>query len=128
MRVPPFAWDSALEATATAYARQLARSGAFRHSDRRARRGVGENLWTGTRGAFSPERMIGNWASERRWFRAGIFPNVSSTGRWSDVAHYTQVIWPTTTRVGCGLASGRGRDVLVCHYSPAGNIDGRRVP
>ena len=26
------------------------------------------------------------------------------------------------------VATGRGNDVLVCRYSPAGNIDGRRVP
>ena len=128
MRVRPLVWDPALAAAAAGYARQLAVTGAFRHSDRRARAGVGENLWMGTRGAYSPERMIGNWASEKRWFRPGIFPRVSSTGRWSDIAHYTQIIWPGTTRIGCGIAGGRGRDVLVCRYAPAGNIDGRRVP
>jgi hypothetical protein len=127
-RAAPLAWDPALAAGATAYARQLAATGAFQHSDRRARRGIGENLWMGTRGAFSPEQMVGNWASEKRWFVPAIFPRVSRTGRWSDVAHYTQIIWPATSRVGCGLASGRGRDVLVCRYAPAGNIDGRRVP
>ena len=125
--VQPLIWDPELALAASAYAHQLASSGAFQHSDRRLRRGVGENLWTGTRGAFSPERMIGNWASEKRWFQAGTFPNVSRTGRWDQVAHYTQMVWRATTKVGCGLASGRGRDVLVCRYSPAGNIDGRRV-
>ena len=124
----PLSWDSALVGGAQAHAQHLASTGTFRHSDRTARRGVGENLWMGTRGAFPVERMIGSWASEKRWFRRGIFPNVSSTGRWSDVAHYTQIIWPTTTRVGCGIASGGGRDVLVCRYAMAGNIDGRRVP
>ena len=127
MRAAPLVWDGSLAAGAATYAQYLASTGSFRHSDRRARGGVGENLWMGTRGVYSPERMIGNWASEKQWFRLGVFPNVSSTGRWSDVAHYTQVIWSTTTRVGCGIASGRGRDVLVCRYSPAGNIDGRRV-
>ena len=125
--VQPLAWDPALAQGATAYAQILASTGAFRHSDRRLRRGVGENLWMGSRGAFSPEHMIGNWASEKRWFRPGTFPYVSRTGRWDQVAHYTQMIWSGTTKVGCGLASARGRDVLVCHYSPKGNIDGRRV-
>ena len=101
--------------------------GNFPHSDRRARRGIGENLWMGTGGAFSPEQMVGNWASEKQWFRPGIFPNVSRTGNWKQIGHYSQIIWPTTTRVGCGLARGAGHDVLVCRYSPAGNVDGRPV-
>jgi hypothetical protein len=37
------------------------------------------------------------------------------------------MIWPTTTRVGCALASTPRTDYLVCRYSPAGNIDGRWV-
>ena len=125
--VPPLAWDDALGNSAAAYARQLAFTNRFQHSDRKARRGVGENLWMGTRGAFSVERMVGDWASERRMFSAGIFPAVSRTGNWADVGHYTQIVWPTTTRVGCALASNARADFLVCHYSPAGNVDGRPV-
>ena len=126
-RVAPMVWDAQLAAGAIAHAQFLAASGRFEHSNRRARPGVGENLWMGSQGAFSPEQMIGNWASEKRWFRPGVFPNVSRNGNWAQVAHYTQMIWPTTTRVGCGLASARGRDVLVCRYSPKGNVDGRPV-
>jgi hypothetical protein len=37
------------------------------------------------------------------------------------------MIWPTTTRVGCALATNASTDYLVCRYSPAGNIDGRPV-
>ena len=125
--VAPLAWDNALGSSAAAYARQLAFTNRFQHSDRRARRGTGENLWMGTRGAFSVERMVSDWASERRMFSAGVFPAVTRTGNWADVGHYTQIIWPTTTRVGCALASNGRADYLVCHYSPAGNIDGRPV-
>ncbi len=123
----PMAWDPALGRSAAAYAQQMALTNRFEHSNRRARRGVGENLWMGTRGAFSIERMVSDWASERRMFRAGVFPAVARTGNWADIAHYTQIIWPTTTRIGCALASNARSDYLVCHYSPAGNIDGRRV-
>lgn len=125
--VSPLAWDPALGNSAAAYAQRLAFTGAFAHSDRKARPGVGENLWMGTRGAFSIERMVSDWASERSMFRAGIFPAVTRTSNWADVGHYTQIIWPTTTRVGCALASTGRADYLVCHYSPAGNIDGRPV-
>jgi cysteine-rich secretory family protein len=123
----PLAWDPTLGEAAAAYAQQMAFTGVFAHSDRSARRGTGENLWMGTRGAFSLETMVNNWASEGRWFRAGVFPNVSSTGNWEQVGHYTQIVWPTTTRVGCALASTSRTDYLVCRYSPAGNVDGRPV-
>jgi hypothetical protein len=105
----------------------LALTNTFQHSERSARRGTGENLWMGSHGAFSVDRMVSDWASERRMFRAGLFPAVSRTGNWADVGHYTQMVWPTTTKVGCALASNGRADYLVCHYSPAGNIDGRPV-
>jgi hypothetical protein len=105
----------------------MAMSGQFEHSNRRARPGTGENLWMGTHGAFPVEAMVGAWASEKRWFVPGIFPNNSRTGNGVDVGHYTQMIWPTTGRVGCALASTPRIDYLVCRYSTAGNIDGRKV-
>ena len=126
-RVAPLAWDNALGLAAAAYARQMAFSGRFQHSNRKARPGTGENLWMGTRGVFSPESMVGAWASEKRWFRPGVFPNVARRGSWQDVGHYTQMIWPTTTRVGCAIASTGRTDYLVCRYSGKGNIDGRTV-
>jgi hypothetical protein len=82
----------------------------------------------GTRGAFSPEQMIASWTAEKRLFRPGIFPAVSATGNWLDVSHFSTMIWSTTTRVGCAIRVGRSMDVLVCRYSPPGNIDGQRVP
>ncbi len=125
---PPLVWDSAMAESARIYALELTRIGRLRHSDRRARPGQGENLWMGTAGGYSIEQMAGGWAAEKAYFRPGIFPNVSRTGNWAAVGHYTQMIWRTTQRLGCGLARGRGSDVLVCRYSPAGNIAGRRVP
>jgi len=128
LRLPLLVWDPALGTAAAAYAQQMAFSGRFEHSDRSQRRGVGENLWNGTHGAFSVEAMVGAWASEKRMFVPGIFPANSRTGNWMDIAHYTQMIWPTTTRIGCALAATPRTDYLICRYAPAGNIDGRPVP
>ena len=124
---PPLVWDNSLGTAAAGYATQMAISGRFAHSDRSLRRGTGENLWMGTHGAFSVEAMVGGWASEKRFFTPGVFPNNSRTGDWEDVGHYTQMIWPTTQRVGCAIASTQRIDYLVCRYSGAGNIDGRPV-
>ena len=126
--VGPLVWDNALGTAAAEWAQRLAFTGVFQHSDRHARRGIGENLWYGTHNAYSLESMVSVWAAEKRNFVPGIFPNVSRTGNWMDVAHYTQLIWPATRRVGCALASNGRTDYLVCRYETAGNIDGRRVP
>jgi hypothetical protein len=72
--------------------------------------------------------MVSTWTGERRFFRPGIFPNVSTTGNWLDVSHYTTLIWPTTTRVGCSIHRTPDWEFLICRYSPPGNIDGRPVP
>jgi hypothetical protein len=125
---PALAWDSALARQSAPYAAILARRGRLSHSPQKDRPGQGENLWLGTRGAYSIEEMAGGWVDESRMFRAGTFPQVSSTGRWSDVAHYTQIIWRATTRVGCAIHKGKAWDVLVCRYAPAGNVVGQRVP
>lgn len=117
-------WDPALAASAAGHAEQLAREGRLRHSPKQQRPGVGENLWIGTRGAFAVETMVGGWTSERRHFRRGTFPNNSRTGRWTDVGHYTAMIWPATNRLGCAIGRSPRWEVLVCRYAPKGNIDG----
>ena len=121
----PLLWDDRLARDAAIYAGTLARSGRFEHDPQRGRQPKqGENLWTGTRGAYSYAEMIGLLIDERRFFRAGRFPMVSRTGDWSQVGHYTQIVWPATQRVGCATASNWSSDYLVCRYWPAGNVVG----
>lgn len=121
----PLIWDDTLARDAANYAFTLARINRFEHDPQHGRRPKqGENLWMGTRSAYSYAEMINLLIAERRDFRAGRFPAVSRTGRWSDVGHYTQIVWPTTERVGCATASNRASDYLVCRYWPAGNIVG----
>ena len=122
----PLTWSPRLAAQARVWAQSLAARGAFEHS--RDRAGAGENLWMGTPGYFEPEDMIGSFIREGRNFRPGAFPDVSRTGNWADVGHYTQLIWPATREVGCAIAEGRGNEVLVCRYFPSGNWVGQKVP
>ncbi|WP_176592907.1 CAP domain-containing protein [Sphingobium sp. EM0848] len=119
----PLAWDSALAADAARYARQMAQTNIFRHSPRASRAiPSGENLWMGSRGLYDYEVMVGSFLDEKRYFlRGGKLPDLSSTGRWEDVGHYTQIIWRGTRKVGCALAEGASYDYLVCRYYPAGN-------
>ena len=122
--VAPIYWDHSLALHADLYAAELARTGRWAHSPQSARAGQGENLWMGTRGVFSVDQMVGAWASERRLFRPGAFPQISRNGNWAQVGHYTQMIWPTSLRVGCAVRSSARDDYLVCRYSPSGNVMG----
>ena len=124
--VPPLTWSSELANDAKAWADRLASPGnrTLRH-DRNTNNG--ENLWMGTSGAFTLTQMLDSWGREKRYFVNNVFPNVSSTDRWSDVGHYTQMIWSETTEVGCAISSNSSFDFFVCRYSPPGNFQGQRV-
>lgn len=125
---PPLAWDPMLAAAAASYGPALAALGRLAHSPRESRPGQRENLAMGTASHFGPEALAELWVEEKAHFRPGIFPDVSQTGAWQDVAHYTQMIWKSTTNVGCAMHAAAGRNYLICRYTPPGNADGRAVP
>ncbi len=81
-----------------------------------------------SRAASIRKRWSAPGADEKRLFFPGAFPNVSRTGNWVDVAHYTQMIWKGTTHVGCAIYRDGAWDYLICRYSPPGNRDGKVVP
>ena len=124
--VASLTWSEPLAVAARGYAETMARTGRFEHAaqpmgmDRQ-----GENLWTGTRGAYRFDEMIGHWLAEKRDFVNLPVPQSSRTGRWEDVGHYTQIVWRGTTQVGCAIASNATDDYLVCRYSPPGNVYGQ---
>jgi hypothetical protein len=123
---PPLRWDPALAAAASAYAAEMARTGQMVHAPREGRGITRENLSEAAHGS-SPDQLMRNWLAERRNFVPGTYPNVSRTGNWLDVSHYSQIIWPTTLYVGCATARGAQWDFFVCRYSPGGNKDGKSV-
>ena len=122
---PPLKWNPALEASATAHAGKMARAGEIVHAPRAGRGIERENLLK-TPVGYSINQMMQRWTGESRYFVPGIYPNIC-TGGWSKCAHYTQIIWPTTTDLGCGLVPSGGSNWMVCRYSPGGNKDGKPV-
>ena len=123
--LPPLTWNDSLAADARAYAEELARTGRFEHSPQpRGNPNQGENLWTGTRRAYSYGEMMGHWLAEGRNYRPLPVPQSSVTGEFGDVGHYTQIIWRNTRELGCAEASNRRDDYIVCRYLPAGNLVG----
>ncbi|ODT90036.1 MAG: Fis family transcriptional regulator, partial [Sphingobium sp. SCN 64-10] len=125
--VPPLEWDEALAVDAARYAADMAQSGAFRHSPRGSRAiPSGENLWMGPRRLYGYGVMVGAFLDEKKLFRTeGKLPDLSTSGRWQDVGHYTQMIWRGTRKVGCALGEGANYEYLVCRYFPAGNAFGK---
>ena len=123
----PLKWNPHLEREAAEWARELNRRGVLQHASSDVRNGTGENLWMGTAGVWDVERMVGMFLDERRHYRHDNFPNISRTGNWADVGHYTQIVWRDTKEVGCAVDTNRGNDVLVCRYWPAGNVWGARA-
>lgn len=125
---PPLSWDEGLAADARSHARLLAQKGHLQHASMAGRSDPqGENLWMGTRDAFGYDQMMAGFLEERNHYRNRPIPDISKTGNWLDTGHYSQIIWRTTTSVGCALASNKDFDFLVCRYSPAGNIWGMRA-
>jgi hypothetical protein len=123
---PPLVWDKLLERDAAKWAGYLADAGQFEHElTDKALRDQGENLWQGDKASYTSDQMVARWVSEKAQFKRGHFPLVSKTGSFEDVGHYTQMIWHTTHRVGCAVASGSVDDVLVCRYAPPGNVAGQ---
>ena len=135
----PLQWDPALASSAASYGPVLASLRRLVHSPRETRPGQRENLAMASHATQSPEQLIGLWSREKLLLQRGaagsgcpqqygcfLFPAASASGRWEDVAHYTQMVWPTTTRVGCAIFAA-DMDYLICRYSPPGNIDGKPV-
>ena len=123
---PPLEWDSKLAADAASYGPALASLRHLVHSSRDTRPGERENLAMAWHGTLAPEQLVDMWSREKLLLEPGLFPNVSRTGNWEDVAHYTQMVWPTTTHVGCAIFAADW-DYLICRYSPPGNKDGKPV-
>ncbi len=126
LRLPPLVWDDDLAAAARGYANEMAATGRFAHAEQPQGPGrQGENLWTGTRAAYRYDEMLGHWLGERRYYVNAATPGFSTTGRWQDASHYSQIVWRGTRRIGCAMASNRRDDFLACRYWPPGNVVGQ---
>ena len=124
--VSPLAWSDKLAADAKVYADYLANTPNLDHPSAEwvathSTSPEGENF-AGCYGTCSNmvTEMQG-WIAEKNTFQG--LP--SATGD-SAVGHYTQMVWNGTTEVGCATASGSDKNVLVCRYTPPGNIVGQQ--
>lgn len=107
-------WNSSL----ASYAQNYVDGCVWAHSGGKS----GENLALGYQNVTA---AVDAWGFERSAYHFGNSP----TGFSEDTGHFTQLVWKSTTSVGCAWADCTGKNdlqgvYLVCEYWPAGNIVG----
>ena len=113
---PPLTWSPKLAQVAQQWANSLRDQGCkFGHSGGQ----YGENLAAGTTGAMDPEAVVAMWYDEVKGY------SFKQPGFSMQTGHFTQVVWRSTTQVGCGMAQCNGNDVWGCNYDPPGNWEGQ---
>ena len=130
----PLSYSSALSASAQAWADYLKQTNhcQMRHSKSDGK--YGENLywasavnWSDGRKELQkvlPEQVVDSWGSEKADYNYA--KNSCTPGKMC--GHYTQMVWRTTTTIGCAMAvcEDTQQQVWVCQYQPAGNWVGNK--
>ncbi|KAJ3695379.1 hypothetical protein LUZ60_000756 [Juncus effusus] len=114
----PLKWDSRVASYAHWYANQRKGDCQLIHSNGP----YGENLFWGSGVGWSPQQVVAAWVQEKPQY------DYNSNSCHGMCGHYTQVVWKSTRRLGCAMATcdnGRGTFV-VCSYDPPGNYVGIR--
>jgi len=138
--VPNLLWDEKI----AEQAQNLVDTGVFKHSTAASRmyedeggktskaaKYKGENLWMCTKDHTFDDALkfaVNSWYSEIEFTDEGLV-GADGQGNEGIVAHYTQVVWAQTTRVGCAVGK-MGRDwdrgegtYVACQYGPGGNFE-----
>ncbi|CCF55792.1 hypothetical protein KAFR_0A03570 [Kazachstania africana CBS 2517] len=105
-------WDDTLASYAQSLADAYDCSGTLTEDDS----SYGENLALG----YGITGAVDAWYDEISEY------DFSSPGYSSSTGHFTQVVWKSTTSVGCGIkyCDTTWGEYVVCSYNPAGNVIG----
>ena len=113
----PLVWDGELGSLAQDWSNQMAQTGNFNHRPNGTK---GENLFAGT-GTYTPKDVTDTWGNEV----ANYNFDTDTCEAGKQCGHFTQIVWATTAKVGCGSAtSADGTVYWTCNYDPRGNVIG----
>lgn len=127
-------YSKKLEAASQVWAIHLKMTNACKMQHSKPHGRYGENLywasaimWTdGHRDVqkVTPQMVVDAWGSEKADYDYAT--NGCKPGKMC--GHYTQMVWKTTTTVGCGYAvcADTKEQIWVCRYQPPGNWVGKK--
>lgn len=117
VNAPPLRYSHPLAKSAQAWADYLNRTRACQAEYSSVT--LGENVYL-AQSAASMTDVINAWGAAQTDYRQHRCRGGQVCGS------YTQIIWKTTTRVGCAVSRcSSGDQIWVCHYFPAGNWAGQ---
>ncbi len=129
VNAPPLSYSTELAASAQKWANQLQQNNHCRMQHSKPEGRYGENLFWASAVKWSDGRLdvqkvnakkvVDDWASELADYN---YKN-NSCAKGKMCGHYTQVVWNTTSTVGCAVAvcEDSREQVWVCQYQPPGN-------
>jgi pathogenesis-related protein 1 len=124
--LPALSWNTSAATVAGNWAAQC------QYMHNAGRGNLGENIAAATGGSNTPTSITQLWASEAANYNYAA--NTCAAGK--TCGHYTQVVWRTTTSLGCAMQTctincpftscvGGMWTFWVCDYAPPGNSGGR---
>jgi pathogenesis-related protein 1 len=133
--VPPLVWSDTLAASAQAWADYQASLNRSFHSPGNFRDYAETIAESGPHNPIDVNAtllpMLNFWINEKANYVPGT-PMEQDGGAPNYYWHYTQLVWRTTTEIGCGMATGsiqneygQVNDFLVCRFLPMGNFVGQ---
>ena len=122
--VPPVTWSDSVAAGAQDWADHMLSTGVFQHSTLEQLNGQGENMVAGMGANYPLLDMIHGWTNEKQNYHGQPIDGTMGAP-YATYGHYTQMVWNSTTEIGCGYATNDRSTYFVCRYSPAGNILGQ---
>jgi hypothetical protein len=123
--IPDLTWDSGLANMAQGWADQVIGLQNPPHSGQWVV--AGENIYVGFGIGQSAAAAMEYWKGEQEFYHYST--NTCSAPPKKSCGHYTQLVWSTSTRVGCGRvlwsADNLNYATWVCNYQSPGNIIGQ---